>query len=447
MLTVRCFLLLSFLCVGLWAAPLPVPAADGGLEEAQQLIRTADYEAALVRLRVLIRKNPNDRDARFFLGLAAVALAESPETARDRRDALLDEAIESFYVVLVSAPGWQRARLEFAYALFLRGRHELAEQNFERVLVSEPPAYIVANIQRVLAQIRTSRRWSGYFSFSIAPDTNINNATESETIELFGLPFTLSDSARSQSGVGLLSSGGGEYRLPLNDSWSWRFGVDGVHSEYSGGEFDQTYLAARSGPRYLLSRQSELSMQAVFGRRWIGGQPYSDEIGLRLDPLWRISRYLTLRGLMFLRDRRHEQSTELDGVHALYTLEGQYLLTSTLLLNVSGGVSESRSKNISSRNIRRRVRMGADWALPLGWSVGGDVEWEDVRHKGRSFFVPGNGRRVDHVRSIRLRVLNRALTFYGFSPQLLLLRELQTSNSVLHDYQRSRLELRSVRQF
>ena len=57
------------------------------------------------------------------------------------------------------------------------------------------------------------------------------------------------------------------------------------------------------------------------------------------------------------------------------------------------------------------------------------------------------GVRIDRRRLARVFLLNRQLTWFGFSPQLIASRERQTSNSELHNYRRSRVDLRLVRQF
>ena len=57
------------------------------------------------------------------------------------------------------------------------------------------------------------------------------------------------------------------------------------------------------------------------------------------------------------------------------------------------------------------------------------------------------GAREDRTRSLRASVHNRAITVLGFSPELVLVNEERTSNAQLHDYERTRGELRFVRQF
>ena len=55
--------------------------------------------------------------------------------------------------------------------------------------------------------------------------------------------------------------------------------------------------------------------------------------------------------------------------------------------------------------------------------------------------------REDETRILRLSLLNRAFTVFGFSPQLVLVNEERTSNAQLYDYQRNRAELRFQRLF
>ena len=82
-----------------------------------------------------------------------------------------------------------RVRLELALAFYLKEEDALAQDHFERALVGKPPAALVANISRFLNVMRARRRWTGYFGFSLAPDTNINAASDVEFIYINGLPF------------------------------------------------------------------------------------------------------------------------------------------------------------------------------------------------------------------------------------------------------------------
>ena len=57
------------------------------------------------------------------------------------------------------------------------------------------------------------------------------------------------------------------------------------------------------------------------------------------------------------------------------------------------------------------------------------------------------GQRFDRIRTFTVSVLNRALTLFGFSPQLAVIHEARLTNAQAQDYDRNRAELRFVRQF
>ena len=133
-------------------------------------------------------------------------------------------------------------RLELALAFYLKADDQLAREHFDRALVGKPPEALVANVSQFLNVMRARRRWRGYFGFSIAPDTNINAASDAEFIYINNLPFRRGGPwAGASTGIGLVGWGGGEYQFPLAERWRLRSGIDINHREYKGNRWDQTY--------------------------------------------------------------------------------------------------------------------------------------------------------------------------------------------------------------
>ena len=175
--------------------------------------------------------HPDQTDIRFLLGLAASRGSQEPDIDEEQRLALLDEAIAAFRSILIRRPDLVRVRLELALAFYLKEEDALARGHFERALVGRPPAALVANINRFLNVMRARRRWRGYFGFSIAPDTNINAASDAEFIYINGLPFRRGGTGRASSDIGVVGWGGGEYQFPLAERWRLRSGLDINHRE------------------------------------------------------------------------------------------------------------------------------------------------------------------------------------------------------------------------
>ncbi len=205
-----------------------------------------------------------------------------PETPASNRTGLLDEAIAAFHAILIDRP-------ELARAFFLKGEDALSRKHFDRVLAGEPPSAIVANVQRFIEAMRARRRWSGYFGATLAPDSNINAASDAGTIYVYGLPFRRDADSGTRTGLGVVLWGGGEYQHPLSHRLRLRTGTNITLREYGGRDFDQTALSIYAGPRWLVGRSTETSVLGSVRRRWAASQQYSREQGARVEAAHRFS--------------------------------------------------------------------------------------------------------------------------------------------------------------
>ena len=432
------------LCPPALAAEHSHLSQDARVNQARALIHEGHHHAALEILRPLADPARADiTDIRFLIGLSAMATAEQVRD-KDAKTTLLSEAIAALRAILINRPELTRVRLELARAFFLKGDDDLSRRHFERVLGGDAPPAMIVNIRRFLHTIRARRKWSGYLSLNLEQNDNINSGSDTETIYLFGLPFVVNEQSRRRSGTGLSLSSGFEYQYPLGERWRWRFGADATRSEYAGHEFDQTFVLLRSGPRWLLSRRSEASLQGIGGQRWVARNRHSKEFGLRFDARHRPTRRFGINGQVSWKKTRHRQSAAADDTDVDYALGGTWLFSPLLQGSAGIGLSRERLKS-GVRNRGRSANIGLGVILSKGWTVGGNLEWSRQRHGFNAPFL--TARRVDRKRTFRLFLLNRGLTLFGFSPQFVITRERRKSNSVLDNYRRTRADLRFVRQF
>ena len=258
-------------------------SSDPRVKSARALVKGGQFHQALTILRPLAPDHPDQTDVRFLIGLAAIGASRQPGIEEAEKIALLDEAIAALHSILVHRPGLVRVRLELALAFFLKEEDGLARQHFERVLAGRPTRAVAANVNRFLRVIRDRRRWSGYFGFSIAPDSNVNSASDAKYIYIYGLPFRRNEASRATSGTGVVAWGGGEYRYPLAGPLRLRSAADFAHREYSGKDFDQTFVAGRAGPHWTMSRNTELSLLASADQRWLAGARSSHDFGVLVE--------------------------------------------------------------------------------------------------------------------------------------------------------------------
>ena len=395
----------------------------------------------------------DDRTAVLFrIGMTALAAAERADNDGARHE-LYDKAIAAFRLILVNRPELIRVRLELARTFFLKGQDGLARWHFELVLAGGVPPPVTANIHGFLNVMRARKRLTGYFGAAIAPDSNLNAASETEIIYLdLGdgrLPFTRQGDFGARSGLGVSVWGGGEYQQPLSQKLRLRVGADLAQREYSGSDFDQFFLAAHAGPRWLAGPITELSLLATAQRQWLGGTPYVDETGVRLELDRRLTPRLWARGTAAYRERDHRQRDFLDGPQASFNLSFSWTPAPVLRVHMTVGYERDHAASEHWRNLSRWVRVGTSLALPLGFTLGTSAQMRRVYYDGSGqvhLTLDGGGRR-DRIRTFSVSILNRAFTLLGFSPQLALINEARLTNAQAQDYERNRAELRFVRQF
>ena len=396
---------------------------------------------------------PEDRtDGLFRTGMAALRAAGGREGGR--RERLLDEAIAAFRAILVERPGLVRVRLELARAFFLKRKDGLARDHFERVLAGKPIPAVVGNVRRFLEEMRARRRWSAHFGMALASDSNLNAASDDDTIHisLFGqtLPFRTGAEDKPKPGLGVAAWGGAEYRHPLNGRTRLRLGGDVSRREHERSAFDSTSLSVHAGPHWLADADTELALLASARRHLAAGESYSRETGIRLEAARRLSQRLAVQARASWHRRAHARASHrhLDGPQPEASLAAAWLATPQLRFDALAGWARDRTRSERERNTRRRARLGVSAALPHGFTLGAGVEWQLADYDGRWFLLtPGNVPRKDRTRILSVSLLHRAFTLGGFSPGLTLARETRRSNAQLQDYRRTRIELRFVRQF
>ena len=440
---------LLFLSAPAWSAGQEPPtASQPGVAEGRTLVEEGRFEEALAILRPLARGRAVEANVLFLIGLAATGASQQPDLADDEREALLDEAITSFHTMLIDRPGLVRVRLELARAFFLKGEDSLARGHFERVLAGKPPAPVVANVQRFLAEIRARRRWTMYLGAAVSPDSNIGGASDEQIIYINDLPFRRDAEELTTSGIGVSVWTGGEYWHPLGDRLRLRLGGDLSRQDYGGSKFDQTFVSAHAGPRWLVDKDTDVSLVANARRRWTGTTLSYDDLGARVEARRRLTPRIRVSGRASWYRRDHRTRDFLDGPVLDFSLSGSWVILPILRADGAAGYARERPRSETWRNASRWMRLGASVALPLGFTVSGSGELRWTNYEGNWFpFTRDGAPREDRTRILRATVHNRAFTLFGFSPQLVVTNEVRDTNAQLYDYKRTRAELRAVRQF
>ena len=237
------------LALMLTAASMP------GLAVAQEAPRRSELSAEILieTARAALAKGELE-DAEFLLGGIKPGEGNIDDLdflygsiAMARED--WQTAIARFRAMLIRDPTLPRVRLDLALAYFRAEEDSRAAYHFRQALGDEDlPPVVRARTLAYLDAIRRRKTWSVSTAVALAPDNNINAATSSRQVNLFGFPAQLSEDARQTSGVGLNANISGGYEARISPDLRFRTGASLYTRTYEQSKFNDRTLTLRAGP-------------------------------------------------------------------------------------------------------------------------------------------------------------------------------------------------------
>lgn len=421
------------------AAP-PVLAQSQGAQQSATLTaaqlfayadsarNSGDFSAAETAYRAL-SSNPDPDlriEARFRLGMM---LADQMHRYRDA-------AIE-FRRILDEKPGAARVRLELARVQAVMGNLSAARREFRAAEAAGLPPQVERMVRFYAAALKANKPFGGSFELSLAPDSNINRATRSDTLGTAWGNFQLSDDARARSGLGLALRGQGYFRTAMDARTTMLVRVNTSASLYRDSEFRDVILGVQAGPEYSLGKD-RLTLALGPTWRWYGAAPYSVAIGGEATLLHPLGGKAQLR---------------LDGGIA-HTANRRNALQTADTFSLSAGVDRALSARFGGG-----VQAGVSRtnARDPGYSdVTGSVSAYAFREIGKTTAVVSLGysrleadkllgfylnRRVDDRFSATASATWRALQWQGLAPLIRLRWERNHSTVGIYDYHRIAAEI------
>jgi hypothetical protein len=138
----------------------------------------------------------------------------------------------------------------------------------------------VAQLVRFYANaLSATKLLGGSIDLAIAPSSNINRATSSDTLDTVIGDFDLSEDAQAQSGIGLSLKAQGYARVPVSPRSDLLLRVNLAGDLYRKSQFDDIALSLQAGPQFVSGRD-RLALSLTAGHRWYGLDPYATYYGL-----------------------------------------------------------------------------------------------------------------------------------------------------------------------
>lgn len=369
---------------------------------------------ALFRLAMIRRARGNDRDAAVLL----------------RR-------------ILDAEPGAARVRLELAATLQKLGDRDATLRQLRALRSAPLPPSLARFVDRAAASLQASKPVGVQFEIAMAPDSNVNRGTRSDTLGTVLGDFDIGRSSRRRSGIGIAMRGVVNGRLAVADTITLTGRVGGDATLFRRKEYDDMAAEIAAGPEFRLGK-NRIAVEASAALQWFGLKPFQRSLRIAAGLTRSVGPATQVRfdGASRWVDNRFNDLQDGRGVGALARIE--HAISPTTLLSTSIGVDRFRAKDdaysTTSWNggvaiIRDMGRMTVTAGIDAGRLTADD----------RLLLLP----RARKDRSFRLHVgaVFRQATVAGFAPIARISLERNASNVEYYDYRRVRTEFGISRAF
>ena len=405
------------------------------LAAAEQAVLTQRYDEARPMLAALSNTPELTMERHFLQGYMAAQTNE------------LKTAESEFRAVLRDRPDMTRARLELASVLMRRGKEAAADHHYR--LAEEDadlPPEVEQTIRQVRGFIRSKRNWTFNVTVGLAPDSNINSATDAQSVAIFGMPFTLSPDARRKSGVGQTVGANGSVRLRLKDGLAMVVDANGQFTNQRGSDADDLSALIAAGPELTMKNGGRIAIQAVGYTRSFGGKVAQQGPGVRMTYQQDLSQGQRISTLFDVRKINSHYSPAFEGTTYAAYLTYERVLRRSMVASATiyGRRDDLRSAAYSNTELGMNFGLGGE--LPKGINAGISAGISRALFDDPLIAFDPDSRK-DWRFSGRANVGLRSIRVLGFSPSVTYTFTKTSTNVPLYRNERHRVEFTLARYF
>lgn len=359
------------------------------------------------------------------------------------RDGRRTEAAVLLRQVLDQAPGAVPVRLELAGLLHQMGRPESALRELRALRTAELPANVARFVDRMSLALQAGKPFGVQLELALAPDSNINRATRSDTLGTVLGDFQVGEESQARSGVGAAVRGLAFARLPLAGDVDLAGRLVADANLYRDKDFNDMSVELSAGPEVRFGR-TRATAELGIGQQWFGMQPYQRSLRLSAGlsrPLDAVSQ-LRLDATARWSDNRVNDLQDGRGLALRARYERALSQRLWLTASLAGERYLADDPAYSTRSWTAGLAAYRDigrMTLSLGADIGG------LQADDRLAILPEA--RADRLTRIHAGAVLRQLSVGGFAPMARVVVERNRSTVEFHDYRRTRTEFGITRAF
>lgn len=434
--------LLATACLALSSAPSRAEGVEGRtvqlsaaqfLALGQRAATEGDLAAAVAIYRALTKDPASAVRSEAHFRLARL-LADQGKLA---------QAAVELRRVVDEQPSAGAVRIGLAQLLDRMGDIDGARRQLRAAQAAGLPRELALFGERYANSLRSRAPYGWSVEVAIAPDSNINRATRSDTLATVIGDFQVNPDSKARSGIGVAVAGSAFVRANVAPNLALVGRVQGNADRYREREFNRLNLSASAGAELSLG-PARLTVDAGGGRSEFGGEPYQDFMQLSARGYHPIGTRMAVTATAMAAKINNRVNDLQDGRSLMGGLAIDRALSpqAGLQLSLTGNRFSAADPGYSTRS----WEVGLGGWLDVGrWTLTAAVAHGKLKADERLVLFPE--RRMDTTKRLSVGVHARAIQLLGFSPLARFTIERNHSNIEIWDYRRRRFELGARRAF
>ena len=409
---------------------------------AGDLVYTGQYDAAQDLLIKMPQTNSLSLEIERWYLLAQI----------EQKKGNVDEAIRIYRKILDDQPDLAKIRYELAICYMMKHQWYRADYHLRLAMAgNDIPPDVRQRMMYLRYIARQNKRWNAWFNFSAAPDNNVNQASggEETIVNEWGEFKRVLPEPEQAFGYNFVL--GGNYEFVLSDNWRWKNEANIYSNIYNKHKFDDLYLSASTGPRYIWER-GDVWLAAVANRRWYAWNKYNWSAGGKVDTHYDLTRKLSAGLSLRILDNNYDEYGEyMDGQTYSVSPYMSYSFDGSKYVSLFGGVDRDTAKEDTYANWRYSIGAGFGAEITYGFSIYLESAFSWMNYDGERYTVkhhqPAFIAERDFIQRYSFSLSNNKIDFWGFVPTFTISYIDRGSNIHSREYEKWTMEFTMRQRF
>lgn len=417
------------------------------MKMAGKLIDAGDYDQATRILTMMPQTNNLPVEIERWYLIAQIAQKQGD----------YETAIKIYRKILDDQPDLVKIRYELALCYMATKQWYRADYHLRLAMAGKNiPPKIKQQMMYYRWIARQNKNWNVWFNFGAAPDNNINQASGENICGYYnGMFYGCAETQKPERAIGYNLTLGGNYEFRLAEHWRWKNDATIYANVYDKHDYDDLYLAASSGPRYVW-RNGDIWMAAIGSRRWYGCDRYNWAWGGKIDTNYDWTRKLSTGLSLRIIDNNYDEYGEyMDGQTYSVIPRISYSLDATKYLTLRGSVDRDTAKLDSYADWRYGAGIGFGSELPLGFHIYLEPYFSWTNYDGPRWVVVSENNNIqwahiterDFMQRYAVSLSNNKFDIWGFVPTITFSYTTRDSNIKNREYDKTTVEFTMQQRF